>query len=103
MISSSKRRFTQSCASAHGKPWAALAFAGVLASIAIPSYADEQPVAKSDSLEEIVVTAEFRKENLQDVPIAITSVTSQGMDERNMTNLTDVANVAPNVTMYVNS
>jgi iron complex outermembrane receptor protein len=104
MSSSFKRRFIKSRAAPHGNCWAALAAAGVLSAIALPSYALDQPtVAPSDSLQEIVVTAEFRQEKLQNVPIAITAVSAEGMDSRNMTNLLDVANVAPNVTMFENS
>jgi iron complex outermembrane recepter protein len=54
-------------------------------------------------LEEVTVTAEFRKERLQETPIAITAVNADAMAQRNMTNLIDVANVAPNVTMFENS
>ena len=104
MNSSLKRGFPKSCASAHGNCWAALAAGGVLSALAVPSFAvDRQAVAPSDSLEEIVVTAQFRQEKLQNVPIAITALSSESMDSRNMTNLRDVANVAPNVTMFENS
>ena len=75
MSSSFKRRFMKFCATAHGGRWAALAVAGVLSAIAPPSFAADKPVAApSDSLEEIVVTAEFRSEKLQNVPIAITAL-----------------------------
>jgi iron complex outermembrane receptor protein len=65
--------------------------------------ADQTAAAPSDALQEVVVTAEFRKERLQETPIAITAVNSEAMEQRNMTNLIDVANVAPNVTMFENS
>ena len=65
--------------------------------------ADQTAAAPSDTLQEVVVTAEFRKERLQETPIAITAVNSEAMEQRNMTNLIDVANVAPNVTMFENS
>src|ERR1700758_4800408 len=56
--------------------------------------------APADVLQEVVVTAEFRTEKLQEVPIAITAVNADTMEQRNMTNLTDIAKVAPNVTMF---
>jgi iron complex outermembrane recepter protein len=65
--------------------------------------ADQSAAAPSDALQEVVVTAEFRKEKLQETPIAITAVNAEAMEQRNMTNLIDVANVAPNVTMFENS
>src|SRR5260221_3967670 len=101
MSSSFKRRLMKSCASARGSRWSALAVAGVLSAIAPPSFAADKPVAApSDSLEEIVVTAQFRQEKLQEVPIAITALSADAMNARNMTTLLDVANVAPNVTMF---
>src|SRR6202790_5548973 len=62
-----------------------------------------QPAAPADALQEVVVTAEFRKERLQETAIAITAVNAEAMEQRNMTNLIDIANVAPNVTMFENS
>jgi iron complex outermembrane receptor protein len=102
MSSSFKHRFTKSCASAHDNCWAALAAAGVLSATGMPAFAADTSVAANpnDSLQEIVVTAQFRQERLQNVPIAITALSSEAMDQRNMTNLLDVANVAPNVTMF---
>jgi iron complex outermembrane receptor protein len=50
-------------------------------------------------LEEIVVTAEFRERSVQDTPIAITAVTGDMLENRAQTNLYEVANQAPNVTL----
>ncbi len=65
--------------------------------------ADQTAAAPTDALQEVVITAEFRTEKLQETPIAITAVNAEAMEQRNMTNLTDIANVAPNVTMFENS
>ena len=46
---------------------------------------------------EIVVTAQFREQRLQDTPIAITAVNSAMLEARSQTNLTQVADQAPNV------
>ena len=53
----------------------------------------------SAQLEEIIVTAEFREANVQDTPIAITAVNAAMLESRGQTNIVDVANQAPNVTM----
>jgi iron complex outermembrane recepter protein len=113
MISSSKLTITSSRGRQFAARGTALALTAALATMAGPAFADPDPqatgasttpaAAKNEGLEEIVVTAQFRRENLQIVPIAITAVTGQTMDDRNMTTLTDVANIAPNVTMFVNS
>jgi iron complex outermembrane receptor protein len=55
--------------------------------------------ASGDRVQEIVVTAEFRKENLQNTPIAITSVNSRMLEARGQTNITQVAAQAPNVSL----
>jgi iron complex outermembrane receptor protein len=53
----------------------------------------------SAQLEEIIVTAEFRETNVQETPIAITAVNAAMLESRGQTNIVDVANQAPNVTM----
>ncbi|HTY94108.1 MAG TPA: TonB-dependent receptor plug domain-containing protein, partial [Steroidobacteraceae bacterium] len=60
--------------------------------------------AKSDtgSLEEVVVTAQFRQENLQQTPVAITAITGDMLTQRNETSLQDVASQAPNVILQQN-
>jgi iron complex outermembrane recepter protein len=66
-----------------------------------PSIAAAQTAANtaagSDALEEIVVTAQFRQQNLQDTPLAITAVTGNMMEERGFNSLHDLAQLAPNV------
>ncbi len=50
-------------------------------------------------LEEIVVTAQFREQNLQTTPVAITAITGQQLDARSLNSVTDLNSVAPNVTI----
>ncbi len=50
-------------------------------------------------LEEIIVTATFRETSLQETPIAITAVTGDMLEIRAQTNIYEVANQAPNVTL----
>ena len=47
----------------------------------------------------IVVTAQFRQQNLQDTPIAITAVTGAALEQRGATNLVDATTKAPSVVM----
>jgi iron complex outermembrane receptor protein len=84
------------------KAWAAATVGAVLcvgASMAQQAATTNQTAAAETSLEEIVVTAQFRKENLQDVPLAITAVNAQMMDARGQTSLHDLGQQAPNVTL----
>jgi iron complex outermembrane receptor protein len=58
--------------------------------------------ADTDTLEEITVTAQFRTENLQITPIAITAITGAMLEARSQTNLADVTAQAPNVILEPN-
>lgn len=49
-------------------------------------------------LEEIIVTAERRQSNLQDVPIAMTAFTADEIDRRQITSTIDVIQNVPNLT-----
>jgi iron complex outermembrane recepter protein len=75
--------------------------AALLASAAMcvtPAFA-QAPAAAEASTGDIVVTAQFRDQKLQDVPIAITAISGDMLDQRSQTSLTDVANQAPSVTL----
>ena len=61
------------------------------------------PASGSGSqLEEVVVTATRRSENLQDVPIAITALTGQTLRQLNVQTLDDFVKYLPNVTVAAN-
>jgi iron complex outermembrane receptor protein len=59
----------------------------------------EEPAKAKDNAPEIVVTAQFRSQKLQDVPIAITAVNSAMLEQRGATNIADIGASAPNVTL----
>lgn len=62
--------------------------------------ADENGNARNTGkLSEIVVTAQFRELDLQDTPMSITAVNADQIQQRSITNVVDVAQAAPNVTM----
>jgi iron complex outermembrane receptor protein len=48
-------------------------------------------------LEEVIVTAQKREERLQDVPVAVTAVTSEAIENSQFTNLSDIQYLAPTV------
>ncbi len=64
--------------------------------MAAPSYAQS---SGSVSLEEIVVTAQKREENLQDVPLAITAIGADKIDQLGVDSAQDISGLAPNVTI----
>jgi iron complex outermembrane receptor protein len=55
--------------------------------------------AKDADGQEIVVTAQFRRQNLQNTPLAITALTGEMLKTRGQTNIAQVANQAPSVTL----
>jgi iron complex outermembrane receptor protein len=62
-----------------------------------PSPAADAGAGKSEGgLEEVVVTAQYKEENLQATPLAITAITAQDLEQRSFTNSSDVALTVPN-------
>ena len=69
-----------------------------LASLAAsPALAQDAPQAADDGLGDIVVTAQKRSENIQDVPIAISAVGSQYLESRGVDSIDKLGSIAPNV------
>jgi iron complex outermembrane receptor protein len=54
---------------------------------------------EADMAPDIVVTAQFREQRLQDIPISITAVNAAQLESRSQTNLAQVADAAPNVSL----
>jgi iron complex outermembrane recepter protein len=52
------------------------------------------------SLQEIVVTAEYRAEKLQETPLAITALSGSSLTERGIDNLAEITKAVPNLTLY---
>ena len=53
-------------------------------------------LAQQEGLEEIVVSARFREENLQETPLAITAFTGENLEARNLTDVTMLDTFSPN-------
>lgn len=52
---------------------------------------------------DIVVTAQFRSQRLQDTPIAISAMNSEMLEQKSVTDITGAANLAPNVQLSGNA
>ncbi|WP_404478079.1 TonB-dependent receptor [Novosphingobium sp. BL-52-GroH] len=68
------------------------------AMLSAPAFADEArdaPQASSSGPGDIVVTAQRREQNLQDVPVAITAFSSDDVERLGMDDIFDVANFVP--------
>ena len=82
-------------------------YIGIASALAFGSAAQAQSAgASADAADqattvgdEIVVTAEFRERNLQQTPLAITAMTGAMLEARSQTNLSQIANQAPSVTL----
>src|SRR6201996_1741245 len=88
------------------RPWilASLASSVIMgqALAADPGAATTPAPAGSDTvntggLEEVIVTAQFRSQNVQNTPLAITAVNAEELAERGQTNITNISEDAPSV------
>lgn len=71
---------------------AALALSATTSAFAQEAQADQAPTTN-----EIVVTAQFREQRLQDTPLSITAVDAALLASRNQTDISQIAAQAPNV------
>jgi iron complex outermembrane recepter protein len=71
-----------------------LSLVAALAMGSVPAFAQGNDDQGSDT---IIVTAQFREQNLQDTPLAITAVTAEMLEAKSQTDLATVADAAPNV------
>ena len=74
---------------------------GSVAGAATPS-ADSGNAAGTDTLQEVVVTAQRRTENIQDVPISMQALTAQTLQQLNIATFDDYIKFLPNVTSASN-
>src|SRR3970282_1470584 len=70
--------------------------AAACAAVLGTDFALAQPEATRE-LEEIVVTARFREESLQQTPLAITAISGESLANNGATSVIDIADWAPNV------
>ena len=59
--------------------------------------------AYSAQLEEVIVTAQKRAESLQDVPISMTAVSGEKLDDAGITNLEQLSEFVPNLSITENA
>ncbi|HZO20912.1 MAG TPA: Plug domain-containing protein, partial [Steroidobacteraceae bacterium] len=75
---------------------AAILGAHAAAAVHAAAPADET-AASGGGLEEVIVTAQRRSENAQDVPIAIQALTGETLQQLNISNFDDAVRYLPNV------
>jgi len=75
-----------------------VAFGGLSSTLVVAQNAQNTPPPEpSTQLAEVIVTAQYREEKLQDVPIAISAFTSDMIQEQGATKLSDILTSAPSV------
>ncbi|MCC7462941.1 MAG: TonB-dependent receptor [Gammaproteobacteria bacterium] len=58
--------------------------------------------AEESPLTEVIVTAQFQEQKLQETPLAITAISGELLDARGQTRIADVTAQAPNVLLQIN-
>jgi len=69
-------------------------FAAVCTSTAL---AQEQPATPSTALEEVVVTANKREESIRSVPLSLTAISSDALEEKHIQSFEDLSTSVPNL------
>ncbi len=77
----------------------ALLVSGISAISMLSQPAMAQANADDDNDNTIIVTAQFREQALQDTPLAITAIDAATLQAKNQTNVSQVADRAPNVSL----
>lgn len=70
-----------------------------LALLATPLSAQETEDSSGNTIQEIIVTAQKREQNLQDVPLAISVIGAQKIEQLQINDARDLTGLAPNVTV----
>ena len=71
---------------------------GVVAALTgVAGLVASQPTVAQEGLEEIVVTATRREQNLQEVPVSIVAITGDNLEMQGLDSLEDVGNSIPNL------
>lgn len=73
-----------------------LATTGLAIGISAPAYAQG---SNSEGIQEIIVTAQKREQNVQDVPIAITALGQEQLEANRVVSVTDLTGLAPGLTV----
>ena len=73
------------------------AYAVALVLSAAASQALAQGADKGDILEEVTITAQKRAENLQEVPLSVTAISTEQLETRGIESITGLNAIAPNV------
>jgi iron complex outermembrane receptor protein len=80
-----------------------LAVAAGIALFPVRAYAQEATAETSFGVEDIIVTAQKREQNLQSVPVAVTALSAETLTAARFRNLLDIGSIAPGLSMRPNA
>jgi len=63
--------------------------------ISVPGYAADEEAEGTLFMDEIIVSARKRNENIQEIPVSVTALTGDFIDEANINNVVDIADFTP--------
>ncbi len=85
------------------KPLAIAVFAAIVSMTALPALAQQAPPAPQEkeatTLDALVVTAQKREEQLQDVPIVVTALSQEALQDAGVRDIKDLQMVVPGLTV----
>ena len=87
---------------AHNAGSPAINIVKTLAAAVILAITGAPAMAQTGALEEVIVTATKRAESLQDVPVTVTAITADTLQEAGVVNLADIAQLVPTLTVSSN-
>ncbi len=79
--------------------WGVSALALTVSAFSAPAVRAQDGQQEVSNLDEVVVTARRRDENMQDVPVAVTAITGATLAAKGVTNAIELARQVPNVTI----
>jgi iron complex outermembrane recepter protein len=72
-----------------------LCYAGVVAAISVTALPNLASAQNAMTIEEVVVTARKKEEKLQDIPMTVSALTTEDIDNRSIQSIDDIARFAP--------
>ena len=79
----------------------ALMGASCLAMVWAGTATAQEAAPASAGLQEIVVTAQKRAENMQNTPLAVSALTGEALEARRISDISNIGSVAPNLTTSI--
>lgn len=80
---------------------AALLAGAAWSAMSVQAFAQQPTAGQDDVVEEVIVTARRREESLQEVPVAVTALSEERLEQTGATDITSLQQQTPNATVQV--